>query len=314
MSSPTFAAAPARPPWPTGSGASSSSRPEPGAARAGEPEPARVGRDGLLELAFARRGDRTVLTGRRYRLPLQALEPADLDGTGRLVLALLNPTGGVLGGDVLETRVALGPGTRVCLTTPSATRVYRSAGPAARQRLVAEIADGAALEYVPDHLIPSPGARLVQSTELRLARGAVAIVADGWAVGRVARGERWRFDMLDLGLEAHDDGGRLLKERAILAGGTRWARLGAADGHDYVGTFAALAPARDGWESLAAALGEAAGAVPGAAVGVAALARGGALGRVLARSAPALRGALDALWSAARGALLGLPPLDLRKL
>ncbi len=215
---------------------------------------------------------------------------------------------------MLEARIALGPDSRVCLTTPSATRVYRSAGPPARQRLVAEIAEGATLEYVPDHLIPSPGARLVQSTELRLARGAVAIVADGWAVGRVARGERWQFDALDLGLEARDDRGLLLKERAMLSGRTEWARLGAADGHDYVGTFAALAPARDGWESLAVALGDAAGAVPGAVVGVAALARGGAMGRVLARSAPALRGALDALWSAARGALLGRPPLDLRKL
>ena len=220
----------------------------------------------------------------------------------------------MLGGDELHTRVALGPHSRVCLTTPSATRVYRSAGPPARQRLVAEIAEGAELEYVPDHLIPSPGARLVQSTELRLAPGAVAIVADGWAVGRIARGERWQFDALDLGLEARDDRGLLLKERAMLSGRSEWTRLGAAEAHDYVGTFAALAPAREGWEALAAALAEAARPVPGAAVGVAALARGGVLGRVLARSAPALRGALDALWSGARGALLGMPPLDLRKL
>jgi len=101
--------------WWTGFAASSSSRPE-------APSPPRTGRDGFLGLAFERRADRTVLTGRRFTLPLQALEPVDLDGTGAATLLVLNPTGGVLGGDRLETRVELGPGSHVCLSTPSATR------------------------------------------------------------------------------------------------------------------------------------------------------------------------------------------------
>ena len=63
----------------------------------------------------------------------------DLDGSGAATLLLLNPTGGVLGGDRLETRVHLGAGTRVCLSTPSATRVYRSAGPASVQRVHVEV-------------------------------------------------------------------------------------------------------------------------------------------------------------------------------
>ena len=67
-----------------------------------------------------------MLTGRRFALPLQALEPMDLVGDGSATLLLLNPTGGVLGGDRLETEVSLGPASHVCLSTPSATRVYRS--------------------------------------------------------------------------------------------------------------------------------------------------------------------------------------------
>ncbi len=266
----------------------------------------------MLHLRFAHRGGGTVLCARRYRLPLQALEPSDLDGRGGLVLSLLNPTGGMLGGDALDTRVVLESGSRVCLTTPSAARVYRSTGPPAVQRFAADIGDGAALEYVPEHLIPSPGARLVQSTALRLCRGAVAIVADGWAVGRVARGERWRFAELDLALEARDGVGLLCRDRAILTGRPEWSGLGGAEGHAYVGTFLALAPARDGWEALATELAEAGG--PAAQLGITALPRGGIVGRVLADTAPALRAALDALWGVARRALLGLPPLNLRKL
>ena len=78
--------------WWTGSAASSSSSPE-------APPPPRTGRDGFLGLAFERRAGRTVLTGRRFTLPLQALEPVDLDGTGAATLLLLNPTGGLLGGE-----------------------------------------------------------------------------------------------------------------------------------------------------------------------------------------------------------------------
>ena len=116
----------------------------------------------------------------------------DLDGSGAATLLLLNPTGGVLGGDRLETRVHLGAGTRVCLSTASATRVYRSSGPASIQRVRAEVGEGAALEYVPDHVIPSPGARLVQSATVTLAAGASAILCDAWSVeiGRASCRER----------------------------------------------------------------------------------------------------------------------------
>jgi len=136
-----------------------------------------------------------VLTGRRFTLPLQALEPMDLAGDGSATLLLLNPTGGVLGGDRLETEVSLGPGSRVCLSTPSATRVYRSPEHPAVQRVSITLGAGARLEWVPDHLIPSPGARLRQATEVTMAPDATLLYLDSWATGRPARGEAWGFDL-----------------------------------------------------------------------------------------------------------------------
>ena len=274
----------------------------------------RVGRDGLLRLGFERRGRRTVLTGRQYRLPLQALEPVDLDGDGGLTLMLLNPTGGVLGGDVLDTAAVLGPGSRVCLTTPSATRIYRAVGEPAVQRFTATVGEGAALEYMPDHLIPSPGARLIQTTELTLEEGAAAIVGDAWVAGRVARGECWRFSRLDLGLVIRDRHGLLLKDRAVLTGRTEWDRLGGAEGFPYMATFVAGAPSRGEWAILADELADALSRVAGVNVGITPLIRGGLLARVLASSAPALRACLDALWARCRLNVLGLPPANLRKL
>src|SRR5215470_19656222 len=146
----------------TGCGTTSSSSPEETSPRG------RVGRDGMLRLAFRRQGSRTVLVEHRFTLPLQALGSIELDDSGVVTVMLLNPTGGLLGGDVLRTSVAIGPGSRVCLTTPAASRVYRSLGAPAVHEFTACLEGDASLEYMPDHLIPSPGAHLCQRTEVTL--------------------------------------------------------------------------------------------------------------------------------------------------
>lgn len=239
----------------------------------------------------------------------------DLDGTGGATLFLLNPTGGVLGGDRLETRVELGAGSRVCLSTPSATRVYRSAGLPAIQRLTARLGEGARLEYMPDHLIPSPGARLIQSIDVSLAPGAATVLCDAWSVGRMARGEAWVFDLLESGIVAADAEGLLFKERLALSGGRGWGGLGAAEGMAYVAAFLCLAPCHPRLDGLAAALDAGlAEAATEARTGASPLARGGVLVRILAPSAPAMQGALQAAWAACRAWLWDLPPLLLRKL
>lgn len=240
----------------------------------------------------------------------------DLDGTGAATLFLLNPTGGVLGGDHLETRVELGAGSRVCLSTPSATRVYRSAGLPAVQRMNFQVGEGAALEFVPDHVIPSPGARLIQSVALDLAPGASAILCDAWAAGRAARGEAWRFDLLDSGTVARDREGLLFKDRVVLSGARGWGGLGAAEGMPYAATVACLAPSHAGLEELAVSVADAlaCGAPLDVRAGVTTLARGGVVARILAPSAPALQRAVEAAWVRCRAGLWGLGPLSLRKM
>ncbi|PWU25005.1 MAG: hypothetical protein C5B48_03480 [Candidatus Rokuibacteriota bacterium] len=268
----------------------------------------------MLQLAFERRGPRTVLTERRFTLPLQALECMDLDDSGVAALLLLNPTGGLVGGDVLETSVTLGRGSRVCLSTPSATRVYRSAGPPAVQRFRATVGQDAQLEWVPGHLIPSPGARLRQTTDVTLGAGASLLFVDSWAVGRVARGERWRFDQLDLSVEVRDARGLLVKDRCVLDAGQRdW--LGAAEGFSYLGTFIAAGRVASSWDDVAHRLRSSVESLSnGARVGVSTLGRGGVLARLLCPSAPALAATVQALWSCCRRHLYGLAPLALRKL
>jgi len=269
----------------------------------------------MLRLAFRRQGSRTVLVEHRFTLPLQALGSMDLDGSGVATVMLLNPTGGLLGGDVLRTSVAIGPGSRVCLTTPAASRVYRSLGAPAVHAFTACLEGDASLEYMPDHLIPSPGAHLCQRTEVTLDAESTFIGLDAWAVGRIARGERWRFHELDMSFVVRDARGLLLGERARLTGVRPLEGLGGAEGSAYLATFVATAPSRADWGDLA---DEWLAAIEGqhlhARCGVTLLARGGLLARILCDTAPTLYQTAHGLWTVTRSRLLGLTAINLRKL
>jgi len=272
--------------------------------------PARVGRDGTLSLRLERRDAATVLAGCRFTLPLQVLVPLALDGDA-LVVSMLNPTGAVLGGDRLAIDVHAARGAHGLLTTPSATKVYRSDGPIAVQDVRLELAPDAVIEWVPDHTIPFAGAAYRQRLCARVGAGGTLIVVDAFAAGRVARGECWRFRQLESALSITDDEGWLLHDRFVLSEGDRWGGLGFTEGAPYFATVAVVATV--GVETLVTAVGEAAGSVGGARTGVGRLPRRGILVRCLAQTAPALGDALHAVWRAVRRAALGAPPVDLRK-
>ncbi len=252
-----------------------------------------------------------MLAACRSILPLQVLAPVALDDPATVV-SLLNPTGGVLGGDRLAIDLTLGEGAHACLTTPSATRVYRTASEPAVQTVRLHLARNAIVEWVPDHTIPSAGANLRATFDVELADGARLVLIDAFAAGRIARGEAWSFARLDSTLTVGDARGLLLHDRFVLRGGASWDGLGLAEGRPYFATIVLVAD--DGLEEFIAEVPGALPASGAATVGVARLPRRGALARCLASDAPALAATLDALWRLARVRLLGLPPLNLRKL
>ena len=268
----------------------------------------RVGRDGRLALGFERRGARTVVARCRYMLPLQVLAPMALDDPAAVV-SVLNPTGGLVGGDALEIEVDVAAGAHACLTTPSATKVYRTESTAASQHVSLRVAGGARLEWVPDHTIPFAGAAFRQVLQAEVAEGGALVVVDAFAAGRVARGEAWRFALLDSTLSIRDRTGPILHDRFVLSSATPRG-LGFTESRPYFATVVVVAD--DGIaafvERVAALVGD-----DDVEVGAGRLARRGAVVRCLAADAPALTRAVDAVWTAARVAVLGVGPLALRK-
>jgi urease accessory protein len=267
----------------------------------------RVGRDGRLTLRFERRQTRTVITRCGYTLPLQVLAPLALDDPAAIV-SILNPTGGLVGGDTLTIDVEVAAGAHACLTTPSATKVYRATSSSARQDVSLRLAPGARLEWVPDHTIPFAGAALRQTLAAEVGEGAALVIADAFAAGRVARGEVWRFAELDSMLSVCDARGRILHDRFVLRDGAPRG-FGITERRPYFATVAVVADV--GVEAFAERLTVV--DIGDAEVGTGLLTRRGAVVRCLAADAPALAQALDAVWSAARREILGVPPLALRK-
>jgi urease accessory protein len=272
-----------------------------------------VGRDGFLALRFERRDKRTVLTQSRFKLPLQVLAPSDIDD-GTLYLMLLNPTGGLVGGDRLLTRIVQGCGTSVCITTPSATRLYRTASHPAIHETLIQVEEGASLEYLPDHIIPHAGSALRQSLRVEMARESRAIIWDALAAGRLARGERWDFRALESRTEI------LLCGRPVFINRTRIdplhqrpERLGLMEGFTYMASLVVLADGFRRWEGLIASIEAELKGMPQILGGVSLLAGGGCQVRIFTRSASDLTLAQAKLWAQARELVMCLAPFDLRK-
>src|SRR5687767_12620266 len=100
-----------------------------------------------LDLAYERRGSRTVLASRRHDGPLVVQKPLYPEGDAVCHTILVHPPGGIAGGDALSLDIDAGAAAHVLLTTPAAGKWYRTAGPEASQRVSIRAAAGACVEW-----------------------------------------------------------------------------------------------------------------------------------------------------------------------
>lgn len=133
---------------------------------------------GHLTLNYRRDGQRTIAHDLHHG-PLRVLQRLYPEGDQVCHHVLVHPPGGIVGGDVLEVKANLDSGSHAVITTPGATRFYRSAGALAEQSLHAVVADGARLEWLPLETIAYQGCRAENRMRFDLAPGAEMM---GWDV------------------------------------------------------------------------------------------------------------------------------------
>lgn len=273
-----------------------------------------VGRVGELALDYVREGDRTVLTHSRCCSPWHLSPPIHLDDSACLYTPLVNPSGGLVGGDRLSVRATLGSDTHVLFSTPSANRVYRSLGEAAVQTVELNVGPGAIAEWVPEVTIPFAGSRFRQTVHVTLAPGATVLLWDALASGRVARGERWAFASFENEIRIATASGRSVVERYALAPAGRG--VGAVSAWDYIGSLYLIGDGGEAgrWKQvedrLADILDQRLGLVLG---GVSEPSAPGLAVKLVAQSAPSLSDTLDELWQAIRLIVWHRPRPSLRR-
>ncbi|HQY07636.1 MAG: urease accessory protein UreD [Burkholderiales bacterium] len=127
----------------------------------------------------------------RHHGPLRVLRRLYPEGPAVCHHVLVHPPGGIVGGDRLEVEARLDAGSHALLTTPGATRFYRSGGAVAEQRVRARLEDGARLEWLPLETLAYRGCRAENHLRFELAPGAEMMGWDLLALGLPAAGEPW---------------------------------------------------------------------------------------------------------------------------
>ena len=115
--------------------------------------------------------------------PLRILKSLYPEGDAICHNVLVHPPGGLVGGDMLDIKVSLGPGAHGLVTTPGATRFYRSEAGLATQQVHARLEAGARLEWLPLEAIAYNQCDALNRAVFDLAPGAELMTWDITALG-----------------------------------------------------------------------------------------------------------------------------------
>ena len=164
---------------------------------------------GELALRIDVRGNKSVASHQYHQGALRVLRPHYLDDSGQVCYVVVNPGGAYLGGDLYVIDVEVGDGAKLLLTTQSATKIYRTPGSFAEQRMRLRLAEGAELELAPDQLIAYREASYKQNTHVTMHPTSSLVMSEIITPGWSPDGASFRYEELRLRTEIHiESGGR----------------------------------------------------------------------------------------------------------
>jgi urease accessory protein len=200
------------------------------------PSPGRLQRAvGQLAVSLKRRGPYSVLEGLRQAGCLKARFPRPEDA-GWLSVVTLNTSGGIVGGDQLDSSFAVRTDARATIAAQAAERFYRALPSSAPSHIRTRIAvaDGAAAEWLPQETILFDRCALDRRLQVELAADAWFLGVESLVFGRAAMGESVERASLNDVIQVRRAGHMLLHDairmdgevaamlqRSAIAGGAR---------------------------------------------------------------------------------------------
>ena len=135
-----------------------------------------------LDLDYTLEAERSVAR-HLHQGPLRILQSLYPEGDAVCHNVLVHPPSGLVGGDTLDMQVTVGTGAHGLVTTPGATRFYRSEAGLATQQVHARVESGARLEWLPLEAIAYNGCDGLNRAVFDLAPGAEMMTWDITALG-----------------------------------------------------------------------------------------------------------------------------------
>jgi urease accessory protein len=135
-----------------------------------------------LKLDYTSESQRTVAR-HSHQGPLRILKSLYPEGDSICHNVLVHPPGGLVGGDTIDIQVSVATGAHGLVSTPGATRFYKSGGHPALQQVVAHMSDQARLEWLPLEAIAYNDCEASNRAVFHLASGAELITWDVTALG-----------------------------------------------------------------------------------------------------------------------------------
>ena len=172
-----------------------------------------------LSLGFSFVEKKTILSEKSHDGPLVVQKPLYPEGGAVCHAIVVHPPGGIAGGDELVLEVKTEKNASALLTTPGATKWYRSAGAWARQSVAFDVKG--TLEWLPQETIVFDGALCDARYEVDLSAGAGIIGWDIVCLGRTGSGERFSRGTYRSSVQVRREGKLLWLERARIDGGGR---------------------------------------------------------------------------------------------
>ncbi|HYT23231.1 MAG TPA: urease accessory protein UreD, partial [Candidatus Polarisedimenticolia bacterium] len=123
------------------------------------------------------------------RSPIRVLFPRTA-GTQVQEAVLVNTSGGIAGGDRLESSVTAMDNASIAITTQAAEKVYRAINESAHITTILSARDEAKLAWLPQETIVFNRARVCRRTRIDVSSGSELLALEWLVLGRAARGEK----------------------------------------------------------------------------------------------------------------------------
>jgi urease accessory protein len=174
-----------------------------------------TGWDARLQLGFVDRAGKTVLAQKAHSGPLTIQKCLYPEGPSPAHVLIIHPPGGVAGGDRLSLSFTLSASAKSFITTPGATKWYKSAGRQASQTVEIKQQNDSILEWFPQENIVFDGADITLKTHVQLSQSAHFAGWDISCLGRQASGEQWRQGRYQQVLQIKRDDQLIWQENAV---------------------------------------------------------------------------------------------------